>query len=92
MKRTVSRLKAGGSWDPLIGRFCWWVLDGSPIMKPLIKSVSDPSIPSIEQLGFASSLINNCTFQYENNALSRVIQWENSVKQRSMFRFRLNMF
>ncbi len=65
------------------------MLDEPPIIKPLIKSVSDPSI---EQLGFASSLINYCTFQYENNALSRVIQWENSVKQRSMFWFRLNMF
>jgi hypothetical protein len=54
-------------------------------MKLLIEPVLDSSIPSIEQLALASSFINNCTFKYENEALSRVVEWGNSMRQKSMF-------
>ncbi len=61
------------------------MLNGPPIMKLLIEPVLDSSIPSIEQLALASSFINNCTFKYENEALSRVVEWGNSMRQKSMF-------
>ncbi|CAF4448737.1 unnamed protein product [Rotaria socialis] len=48
MGTIVSRLKSGGSWDPIIG-----------------------------------SLINNCTFKYDVDALSPVVVWRNSMKQKS---------
>lgn len=31
MGAIVARLKMGGSWDPMIGRFSWWILDGPHI-------------------------------------------------------------
>ncbi|CAF2119304.1 unnamed protein product [Rotaria magnacalcarata] len=83
MGTVVSRLKSGGSWDPMIGRFSWWVLDGPPMMEQLIEPVINRLIPSIEQLSFACSLIRNCTFKYDNGALSRVVMWGNSIRQKS---------
>ncbi|CAF1513694.1 unnamed protein product, partial [Rotaria sordida] len=52
-------------------------------MEPLIEPVLDRSILSIEQIALASSFVNNCTFKYESNALARVIEWGNSMRQRS---------
>jgi hypothetical protein len=83
MGTIVSRLKGGASWDPMIGRFSWWILDGPPIMEPLTEPLLDCSIPSIEQLAFACSRINNCRFKYESEALIRVVQWGNSMKTKS---------
>lgn len=83
MGAIVTRLKAGGSWDPMIGRFTWWVLDGPPIMEPSVAPVLDPSLPSIEQFGFACSLFRNCIFLYDDDALKTVIDWGNSMRQRS---------
>lgn len=83
MGTIVSRLKGGASWDPMSGRFSWWVLDGPPIMEPLTEPSLDCSMPSIEQLSFACSCIKNCRFRYENNALTRVVQWGNLMKTKS---------
>jgi hypothetical protein len=80
---TVSRMKAGGSLDPIIGRFSWWVLDGPPIMESLTEITLEPSIPSIEQLVLACTVFNNCVFKYESNALHRVIEWSNDMKMKS---------
>ncbi|CAF2003360.1 unnamed protein product [Rotaria magnacalcarata] len=72
-----------GSWDPIIGRSCWWVLDEPLIMEELIESVLDCSMTSVEQVAFACSLINNCTFKDYVDALSRVVARGNSMKQKS---------
>jgi len=79
----VSQMKAGGSWDPIIGRFSWWVLDGPPIMESLTETTLESSIPSIEQLVLACSVFNNCIFKYESNALRRVVEWSNDMKLKS---------
>lgn len=83
MGAIVTRLKAGGSWDPMIGRFTWWVLDGPPIMEPLLPPVLESSLPSIEQFGYACSLFRNCTFIYDDDALKKVINWGNTMRQKS---------
>ncbi len=85
MGGVIVRLKGGGSFDPIIGRFTWWVLDGPPIMELLSEPVLDCSIPSIEQLAFAASFIKNCCFKYEPDALRRVIEWSNSIKLKITF-------
>ena len=84
MATIVSRLKGGGSWDALVGRFSWWVLDGPPIMEGLVEPVLDRSMPSIEQLAFAASFIRNCVFRYNEDALKRVVQWGNMIRLKSM--------
>ena len=75
----VARLKAGGAWDALVGRFSWWPLDGPPIMEQLIEPVLVRTIPSIEQLSLAASLIRNCSFRYDDQALARVVEWGNCM-------------
>jgi hypothetical protein len=87
MATIVCRLKTGGSWDPIIGRFCWWVLDSPPILEPVEEPILDRSIPSIEQFAFVCSMINNCIFKYESNAWLRVVEWGNSMRQKSMSHF-----
>lgn len=83
MATIVSRLKGGGLWDPMIGRFSWWVLDGLPIMEPVVEPTVDESMPSIEQLAFGCSLINNCQFKYQKDALIRVVEWGNAMSEKS---------
>jgi len=85
MANVVSRLKAGGCWDAIIGRFSWWILDGPPILESFTEPILDSSVVSIEQLAFASSLIHNCCFKFEPNALRRVIEWGNSMRKKGMF-------
>lgn len=84
MATIVSRLKGGCSWDALVGRFSWWVLDGPPIMEGLVEPVLDRSVPSIEQLAFAASFIRNCVFRYKEDALQRVVEWGNMIRLKSM--------
>ena len=84
MAAIVSRSKAGGTWDAIVGRFAWWVLDGPPIMEQLVGPILDRAVPSIEQLTFTGSLIRNCTFQYEEVALTRVIEWGNTMRLKSI--------
>jgi hypothetical protein len=86
----VSKLKAGGSWDPIISRFSWWVLDGPPLMESLTEPILECTIPSIEQVSFASALIKNCRFKYDSDALRQIVEWSNSMKVKSMSLFRLN--
>ena len=83
----VSRLKGGGLWDPMIGRFSWWVLDGLPIIEPLAEPIVDGTIVSIEQLTFACSLIKNCRLKYQSDALIRVIEWDNAMSTKSELGF-----
>ena len=85
MGTIVSRLKSGGSWDAMVGRFSWWILGGPPIMESFTEPILDPSVASIEQLALASSMIRNCYFKYEADALCRVVEWSNAIKQKSMF-------
>lgn len=84
MATIVCRLKAGGSWDPIIGRFCWCVLDGLLILEPIIEPILDRSIPSVEQFAFACSMINKCNFNYDNNAWLRVVERGNLMRQNSI--------
>lgn len=84
MGTIVSRLKSGGIWDAMVGRFAWWVLDGPPIMEQLVGPILDRAVPSIEQLTFAASFVRNCTFHYEEQALARVIEWGNSMRLKSI--------
>jgi hypothetical protein len=84
MAAIVSRSKAGGTWDAIVGRFAWWVLDGPPIMEQLVGPILDRAVPSIEQLTFTGSLIRNYTFQYEEVALTRVIEWGNTIRLKSI--------
>lgn len=85
MGSILSRLKMGGSWDPMIGRFTWWILDGPPIMEPFCAPVLDPSISSIEQFGLICSLFKNCKYVYDGDALKRVIDWGNMMRKKSEF-------
>lgn len=79
----VARLKAGGSWDALVGRFSWWALDGPPILEQLVKPVLVRTTPSIEQLSLAASCFRNCCFRYDDEALPRIIEWGNMMKLKS---------
>ena len=76
----VKRLKGGGGWDALVGRFSWWALDGPPIMEELIEPVMMRTVPSIEQLSLAVSFIRNCSFRYDDQALARVVEWGNCMR------------
>ena len=84
MGTIVSRLKGGGLWDPMIGRFSWWVLDGPPIMELLEEPVLDKSIPSIEHFCMVVSLVRNSIFKYDQEALAKVVEWGNSMRLKSM--------
>ena len=83
MAAIVTRLKAGGSWDPMIGRFSWWILDGPPIMEPLVEPILAASTPSVEQFALAANLFRNCVFVYDDDALKRVVDWGNTMRQKS---------
>ena len=84
MGTIVSRLTSGGTWDAIVGRFAWWVLDGPPIVEQLVEPILDRAVPSIEQLTFAASFVRNCTFYYEEDALARVTEWGNSMRLKSI--------
>ena len=79
----VARLKAGGSWDALVGRFSWWTLDGPPIIEQLVEPVLNRSIPSIKQLALAASFVRDCSFRYNDEALARIVEWGNSLLLKS---------
>lgn len=91
MGMIVARLKAGGSWDALVGRFCWWALDGPPIMEQLLEPVLDRTVPSIEQLALAASFIRNCSLRYDDPGLARVVEWGNSIRQKSRITWDLTL-
>lgn len=85
MGQIVVKQKNGSYWDAMIPRFVWWVLDGPPIVEGLSRIVLDSSTPSIEQVAFACSLIKNCTFRYDDEALKRVVDWSNKMREKGIF-------
>jgi hypothetical protein len=87
----VIRMKSGACFDPAIGRFLFWPLDGPVIPDRLFyRSVDTDNYPSMEQFVVALSFIENVTFSFEQEAIEEVVKWGNSCKQKSMRSTQIN--
>lgn len=82
----VIRMKSGACFDPAIGRFIFWPLDGPVILDKLIHRQIDNNVfPTLDQFGIILSFVENVIFSFENDALTKIVEWGNTCKQRSKF-------
>lgn len=77
-------MKSGANFDPAIGRFLFWPLDGPIILDRITTDVVDNEImPSLEQFAIILSFIENVIFRFEDEALHEIVRWGNECKQKS---------
>ena len=80
----IIRMKAGACFDPAIGRFIFWPLDGPVIPDKLIHQLIDNnSYASLDQFVLILSFIENVVFAFDDDAINEMISWGNECKQRS---------
>lgn len=78
------RMKAGGSYDPAVGRFMFWPFDGPVILDTLeAKKIDYKCTASLNQFGIILSFIENVIFAFEQNALREIVDWGNKCKDES---------
>lgn len=78
-------MKGGAVFDPSIGRFLFWPLDGPVIPDTLSRPQLDNLVsPSLHQFAIMLSFIENVVFTFDMDAITELIQWGNKCKTRSM--------
>jgi hypothetical protein len=78
-------MKTGALFDPVIGRFLFWPLDGPVIPDKLsYPQLDNTRYPSLNQYVMILSFIENVIFNFDEDAIHEVINWGNECKQRSM--------
>lgn len=78
-------MKSGAAFDPSIGRFMFWALDGPVIPDKLIRRRINHTIyPSLKQFVLILSFIENVMFQFDVDAAEIMIEWGNSYKMQSL--------
>jgi hypothetical protein len=79
-------MRAGLSFDPAIGRFLFWPLDGPFIPDKIIqKRVDHNNMGSLNQFMIILSFVENITFTFEDDALHEIVEWGNTCKHKSKF-------
>lgn len=80
----IIRMKSGSSFDPAIGRFLFWPLDGPVIPDNVIqKQIDHTKFASLNQFAIILSFVENAHFMFEDDALSEIVAWGNVCKQNS---------
>lgn len=80
----IIRMKAGSCFDPAIGRFLFWPLDGPVIPDPVIHNYIDCyKKASLNQFVIILSFIENVIFAFEDDGVQEVVSWGNACKQKS---------
>ncbi|CAF4985567.1 unnamed protein product, partial [Rotaria socialis] len=80
----IIRIKAGACFDPAIGRFIFWPLDGPVIPDKLIqRQIDNKKYPSLAQFAIILSFIENSIFSFDEDAINEMIDWGNTCKQKS---------
>jgi hypothetical protein len=82
----IIRMKGGFCFDPAIGRFLFWPLDGPIIPDKIIqKQIDHNNMGSLNQFVIILSFMENVIFQFEDDALHEIVSWGNTCKQKSEF-------
>ena len=80
----IIRMKSGACFDPAVGRFIFWPVDGPVIPDKLTQRQIDNNLfASLDQFVVVSSFIENVIFSFEDDAVNEMILWGNQCKQRS---------
>ncbi|CAF1256015.1 unnamed protein product [Rotaria magnacalcarata] len=80
----IIRVKSGACFDPAIGRFIFWPLDGPVIPDKLIqRQIDNKMYPSLSQFAIILSFIENSIFSFDEDAINEMIEWGNTCKQKS---------
>ncbi|CAF2018105.1 unnamed protein product [Rotaria magnacalcarata] len=80
----IIRMKGGSCFDPAIGRFLFWPIDGSIIPDKLKQNQIDHyKMASLEQYVIILSFIENFIFAFEDDAIHEMVVWGNMCKQKS---------
>lgn len=80
------RIKNELLFDPAIGRFLFWPLEGPVILDTIEqKKINFVVMPSLEQFCVVLSFIENVVFIFDTDALEEIISWGNECKIKSMF-------
>ena len=84
----IIRMKSGASFDPAIGRFVFWPLDGPVILDKIMHEQIDNTLfASLDQFVIILSFVENVIFSFEDDAIIEMIEWGNKCKQRSRMVF-----
>ena len=77
-------MKAGLSFDPAVGRFLFWPLDGPVIPDTIVeKEIDYHTMASLNQFVVILSFIENVIFSFESDALHEIVSWGNICKDKS---------
>ena len=80
----IIRMKSGAAFDPALGRFIFWVLDGPVIPDTLEQREIDTHMyASLDQFVVILSFIENATFTFQHDAITEIIDWGNDCKYKS---------
>ena len=80
----IISMKSGACFDPAVGRFMFWPLDGPVIPDKLTQRQIDNNLfASLDQFVVILSFIENVIFSFEEDAVNEMILWGNQCKQRS---------
>ncbi|CAF4659694.1 unnamed protein product, partial [Rotaria magnacalcarata] len=70
----IIRMKSGACFDPAIGRFIFWPLDGPVIPDKLVhRQIDNHLFPSLHQFGIILSFIENVVFSFEDDGINEMI-------------------
>lgn len=82
----IIRMKAGFCFDPAIGRFLFWPMDGPVIPDKIIQKEIDFNVmASLDQFVIVLSFIENIMFVFDEDALHEIVSWGNTCKEKSEF-------
>ena len=77
-------IKSGAYFDPSVGRFMFWPLDGPIIPDKLTQRQVDNNLfGSLDQFVVILSFIKNVVFSFEDNAVNEMILCSNELRKRS---------
>jgi hypothetical protein len=77
-------MKGGACFDPAIGRFLFLPLDGPVIPDKLThRLIDNAQYATLEQFVIILSFVENVIFTFEDDAITDIVTWGNSCKQRS---------
>lgn len=77
-------MKGGFSFDPAIGRFLFWPLDGPVIPDKVVqKQIDFNKMGSLDQFVLILSFVENVVFSFDEDAVHEIVSWGNSCKQKS---------
>ncbi|CAF1117834.1 unnamed protein product [Rotaria sordida] len=80
----IIRMKSGSCFDPAIGRFLFWPLDGPVIPDKVVqKQIDYQRMASLDQFIIILSFMENVIFSFEEDAVHEMVLWGNTCKQKS---------